>query len=82
MLLSAGKLYWSFPYPIDEVVRIPITEIQQVKSTVGWYATTPEMELAGTEQPAGPSLNPQIDGYVITADHNIIHTRATVSVSH
>src|ERR1019366_3056721 len=30
MLLSAGKLYWSFPYPIDEVVRIPISEIQKV----------------------------------------------------
>ncbi|HEY2329169.1 MAG TPA: protease modulator HflK [Verrucomicrobiae bacterium] len=78
MLLGAG-LHWSLPYPMDEVVRIPITEIQKVKSTVGWYFTTPEMELAGTEPPAGASLNPQIDGYVITADRNIIHTRATVS---
>ena len=79
MLLSSGKLYWSFPYPVDEVVRIPITEIQKVASTIGWFLTTPEMELAGTEPPAGPSLNPQIDGYVVTADRNIIHTRATVS---
>src|ERR1035437_4641098 len=78
MLLGAG-LHWSLPYPIDEVVRIPITEIQKVSSTVGWYLTTPEMELAGTEPPAGPSLNPMIDGYVVTADRNIIHTRATVS---
>ena len=78
MLLSSGKLYWSFPYPIDEVIRIPITENQTVRSTVGWYATSPEMELAGTEPPAGPSLNPAQDGYVITADRNIVHTRATV----
>ena len=78
MLLGAG-LHWSLPYPIDEVIRIPITEIQKVSSTVGWYLTTPEMELAGTEPPAGPSLNPQLDGYVVTADRNIIHTRATVS---
>ena len=78
MLLGAG-LHWSLPYPIDEVVRIPITENQTVKSTVGWYLTTPEMEAAGTEPPAGASLNPQIDGYVVTADRNIIHTRATVS---
>ena len=78
MLLGAG-LHWSLPYPIDEVVRIPITEIQKVTSTVGWYLTTPEMELAGTEPPPGGSLNPQIDGYVVTADRNIIHTRATVS---
>ena len=78
MLLGAG-LHWSLPYPIDEVVRIPITENQIVKSTVGWYATTPEMELAGTEPPPGATLSAQNDGYVITADRNIIHTRATVS---
>jgi regulator of protease activity HflC (stomatin/prohibitin superfamily) len=33
----------------------------------------------GAEPPAGPSLNPAMDGYVITADHNIIHTRATLN---
>jgi len=79
MLLSAGKLYWSWPYPIDEVIRIPIAEIQKVNSSVGWYLTTPEMELAGTEPPPQASLNPLTDGYVFTADRNIIHTRATVS---
>jgi membrane protease subunit HflK len=78
MLLGAGW-HWSWPYPIDEVVRIPITEIQKVTSTVGWYLTSPEQELIGTEPPAGPSLDPRRDGYVITADQNIIHTRATVS---
>jgi membrane protease subunit HflK len=77
-LLSSGKLHWSFPYPIDEVVKIPITEQQIVLSTVGWYFTTPEQELSGEELPAGASLNPAIDGYVITADRNIIHTRATL----
>ena len=78
MLLGAG-LHWSLPYPVDEVIRIPITEIQKVSSTVGWYLTTPEMELAGTEPPAGASLNPMYEGYVVTADRNIIHTRVTVS---
>ena len=77
-LLTAG-LHWSLPYPIDEVVQIPITEIQKVSSNNGWYLTTPEAELSGEEMPAGASLNPAIDGYVITADRNIIHTRATLS---
>ena len=77
-LLGAG-LHWSFPYPVDEVVKIPITEIQKVTSTTGWYATTPEQELSAQEPPAGPSLNPAVDGYVITADRNIIHTRATLN---
>jgi len=78
-LLGPGKLHWSFPYPIDELVHVPITGIQKVSSTVGWYATTPEQELAGTEAPAGPMLNPEVDGYVLTADNNIIHTRATLT---
>jgi membrane protease subunit HflK len=77
MLLGAG-LHWAWPYPIDEVERVPITEIQKVTSTVGWYATTPEMELAGTEPPPGPSLNPAVDGYALTADGNIVHSRATL----
>jgi membrane protease subunit HflK len=78
ILLGPG-LHWSFPYPIDEVVKIPITEIQKVTSTTGWYFTTPEQELSGEELPAGPSLNPAIDGYAITADRNIVHTRATLN---
>lgn len=76
-LLGPG-LHWSFPYPIDEVVKIPITEIQKISSTIGWFAETPEQELSGNLPPPGPSLIPGVDGYVITADRNIIHTRATL----
>lgn len=76
-LLGPGP-HWSFPYPIDEVQKISISGIQQVKSTVGWYATTPAMEAAGTEPPPGPTLNPLVDGYVLTADGNVIHSRVTV----
>ncbi|HEV2692501.1 MAG TPA: protease modulator HflK [Verrucomicrobiae bacterium] len=78
MLLGAG-LHWSLPYPIDEVVHIPVTPTLTVRSTVGWYFTTPEQELAGTEPPAGPSLDPRVDGYTLTADRNIVHARATVT---
>ena len=77
-LLGPG-LHWSFPYPIDECVKVSITGIQRANSTVGWYATTPEQELAGTEPPPGVSLNPALDGYAVTADNNIIHTRATLT---
>lgn len=76
-LLTAG-LHWALPYPIDEVVKIPITESQHVSSNNGWWMTTPEAELSGEELPAGPSLNPAVDGYMITADRNIIHVRATL----
>lgn len=76
-LLGPG-LHWAFPSPIDEVVKIPINEIQEVRSTVGWYAITPEMEAAGQQPEANISLNPATEGYTITSDGNIIHARATV----
>jgi membrane protease subunit HflK len=78
VLLGPG-LHWSWPYPIDEYVKVSITGLQKVNSTVGWYATTPEMELANAEPMAGPSLNPAIDGYAVSGDGNIIHTRANVT---
>jgi membrane protease subunit HflK len=76
-LLGPGW-HWSFPYPIDEVVRIPISAQQTVQSTIGWYFTTPTMELSGEELPAGATLNPATDGYLITADNDIVHSRATL----
>lgn len=84
MLLSSGRFYWSFPYPIDEVIRIPISEIQKVTSSTGWYPMTHQEEVVfettDTEPMAGGNtLNPANESYVITADRNIIHTRATVS---
>jgi membrane protease subunit HflK len=78
MLLSAG-LHWSLPYPIDEVVRIPITQIQTVTSDNGWYFTTPEEELSGEGLDSATPINPAIDGYVLTADTNIVHTKVTLS---
>jgi modulator of FtsH protease HflK len=79
-LLGPGKLHWSFPFPIDEVVKVNITGIQQVESAVGWYPQTAAERLAGIEPPsmAGTPMQPGVDGYVLTADNNIIHTRATL----
>ena len=74
-LLGPG-IHFALPAPIDEVVRIPKTKVQTANSTIGWYATTPELEATHSEPPAGPSLNPAIDSYVLTGDSNIIHVRA------
>src|SRR5947209_7085903 len=76
-LLGPGP-HWAFPAPIDEVIKIPIGQVQTVASTIGWYATTTVKEAAGTELEAGPSLNPAIDGYLLTGDQNIIHVRGTL----
>ncbi len=78
-----GKLFgpgphWAFPPPIDEVIKIPVGQVQNVSSTIGWYATTAAAEAAKTELPPGESLNPARDGYLITADENIVHVRGTL----
>jgi len=76
-LLKPG-LHWAFPYPIDEIVRIPVGQSHSVASSIGWYWTTPEQDAAGQEPPARGSLVPGVDGYTISADGNIIHARATL----
>src|SRR4051812_23173338 len=56
-LLSPGP-HWAFPAPIDEVINLPVKQIQVASSSVGWYATSAAAEAANTEQPPGSSLNP------------------------
>ena len=76
-LLGPGA-HWAFPYPIDEVQKIAVNQLQAVTSSIGWYATTAANEASGNEPPPGPSLNPSLDGYVVTGDENIIHVRGTL----
>lgn len=76
-LLEPG-LHWSFPYPIEDYVKVSVTGVKKAISTAGWYAVTPEQELAGVEPLPNATLNPAVDGYVLTADRNIMHARATL----
>lgn len=76
-LLGPGA-HWAFPYPIDEVVRIPVGEVQTVSSTVGWYYTTAVAEAANTEPPPNSTLSPIQDGYLLTGDGSIVHARGTL----
>lgn len=71
-------LHWAFPYPIDEVIKMPVAQLQTVTSSVGWFAVTPEQEAQDIVPDVGNSLNPAAEGYAITGDGNIIHTRAIV----
>lgn len=76
-ILKQG-LHWALPYPIDEIVRIPIGESKMIRSTSAWYAITPEDEAAGVPPAANPYLIPGVDGHVLTADGNILHVRASL----
>lgn len=72
-------LHWAFPFPIDEIVRVPVRQSHTARSTAGWYYNTPENEALGIEPPAMDFLRPGIDGYALTADGNIIHVRVTIA---
>jgi membrane protease subunit HflK len=77
-LLKPG-LHWKLPYPIDDVVLIPVGESHTVTSTAGWYAQTPEEAVSRRKpQPKG-MLQAGVDGYTLTGDGNIIHAQATMS---
>src|SRR5438128_9391039 len=77
-LLKPG-LHWKFPYPIDDVVYVPVGESHTVSSTAGWYAQTEEEAFRGQKpQPLG-MLRAGVDGYTLAGDGDIIHARATLT---
>ena len=77
-LLKPG-LHWKFPYPIDDVVYVPVGQSHTVISTAGWYAQTPE-EAATHHKPQPLGMHrPGVDGYTLTGDGDIIHAKATLS---
>lgn len=77
-ILGQG-LHMAFPYPVDEIVRIRSGEAKTVSASNAWYATSAEMEAMRQGPEAYPSLNPGVDGYVLTSDGNILHVRATMT---
>ena len=68
-------LRFAWPYPIDEILQIPITENREIISTIGW--------LTNDDEPpqASPSFQPDYDGYTVTGDGNTIHVKATMTFS-
>ena len=66
-------LHWTWPKPIAEVVRVPAERIQTMEVDTHWYEVQPGEEW--DERGFEPTLRPLRDGYLITGDANIIHTR-------
>ena len=71
-------LVWTWPKPFAEVKTVVSTE-QNEPLTTGdafWYFVGPGMP-EGMEQRAhsGPTLDPMREGYTVTGDVNLLHTR-------
>jgi len=86
-LLGPG-LHWVFPYPVDEIVKIPVAKKSDISTEAFWYYQTEEEKLPEGQKKssyASPALEPLKDGYCITrseggsdsagSDYNIVHSK-------
>ena len=66
-LLGPGPT-WIFPFPIDEIVKIPVEAKVNLPVNSFWYFQTEQEMLSEQKRPVGidQPLKPTIDGYCIT----------------
>jgi len=76
-ILQSGKWYWSYPYPVDEVIMVPANKSVSVstESTFkAWVAPTGAMMGAAARE-----LRNGVDGYLVAGDMHIFHAEWVVS---
>jgi len=81
-ILRSGNWYWAWPYPIDEIKRIPAQRSISITSRQFWPKVDPNNLQALQGGPAGPGANvlrPGEDGYLLTGDANIMHMAWTLT---
>jgi len=74
-LLGPGP-HWILPYPIDEIVKIPVKAQVNLPIDSFWYFLTPPEILSGQQRPVRPNqpLEPLRDGYCITRGEKRVET--------
>ena len=74
-LLGPGP-HWILPYPIDEIVKIPVKTQVNLPIDSFWYFQTQSEILSGQQRPVRPNqpLEPLRDGYCITRGEKQINT--------
>lgn len=67
-ILKAGP-HWVFPYPVEEMIRIPVGKKTSMAINSFWFYKNPkDLSAEGPRETkyAPPTLDPTIDGYCIT----------------
>jgi len=80
-LLGPGP-HWILPYPIDEIVKIPVKTQVNLPIDSFWYFQTQSEILSGQQRPVPPNkaLEPLRDGYCITRGEKRIETATAVGL--
>ena len=74
-ILTSGRWYWAWPAPIDWVKFIPAEKSVTV-DTGSLFLPWTNPQTGQLQQSEGPAtLKPGTDGYVLTGDTNIMHTK-------
>ena len=65
-------LHWTWPRPFSEIVRVSTERVLTLDTRTFWYGRTTDFQ-----DNAGPgdTLRPDQDGYVVTGDANLLHSR-------
>ncbi len=81
-VLASGRWHIALPKYMSEVVRVPTGEVQNLVTEHFWNREADRNIMTNPDQPQeappeGQGLNPGVDsdGYMLTADSNILHTR-------
>lgn len=79
-ILTSGKWYWAWPYPVDWVKEIPAQKSVTVSTgNVFQPRISPNLADPREAPQAENFLRPGSDGYLISGDTNILHTRWEVN---
>jgi len=76
-------LHWAFPYPIDQVVRLPVRQSNELSLDSHWlHLRENERDRPITQiQREHGGLKPGLDGALLTADGGLFHIRWKVIYS-
>lgn len=81
-IIESGRIAWAWPRPVDQVKKVAVLESRTLVTSQFWYFEQPKSILTAnqkTEPGEGSEgqgeLKPGTDGYLLTADTNLLHTR-------
>jgi membrane protease subunit HflK len=78
---ESGSFYFALPKPIDEVVRVRVRQAKTIVLDEFWYGEE-KNAMADPSKPTTPSQGPLvagIDGYLVSGDSNILHTKWSIN---
>lgn len=75
-------LWWAFPYPIDDKIRVPTT-VKNMTVDAFWLQLRDSEKTVSLSDlsPRSTGLDPAVDGALVTGDKAIMHLKFTVQYS-